>query len=87
MNANLPEDLHQDAVALSVARVLARANVRAREMGFEAEECHIHLSQEGDGDQWRVNYGPKSPAGRRGGDLIIDIDPASGTITRVMRGQ
>jgi hypothetical protein len=36
---------------------------------------------------WRVNYGPKEYVGRRGGDLIIDVDPSDASIKQVLRGQ
>ena len=36
---------------------------------------------------WRINYGPKDYGGRRGGDLIIDIDPTDASIKNVPWGQ
>ena len=36
---------------------------------------------------WRINYGPKDYGGRRGGDLIIDIDPTDASIKNVLWGQ
>lgn len=29
---------------------------------------------------WRVNYSPKDYVGRRGGDLIVEVDASDGTI-------
>ncbi len=36
---------------------------------------------------WRVNYGAKDYIGRRGGDLIIDVNPEDISIHRVLWGQ
>jgi hypothetical protein len=36
---------------------------------------------------WRINYGPKDYVRRRGGDLIIEIDPTDASVRQVLRGQ
>jgi hypothetical protein len=36
---------------------------------------------------WRIHYGPKDYVGRRGGDLIIEVDPADASVKQVLRGQ
>jgi hypothetical protein len=36
---------------------------------------------------WRINYGPKDYVGRRGGDLMIEVDPTNASIKQVLRGQ
>ena len=36
---------------------------------------------------WRVNYGASEFLNRRGGDLIIDVDPTDDSIQRVRRSQ
>jgi hypothetical protein len=36
---------------------------------------------------WRINYGPKDYVGRRGGDLIIEVDPSNANVKQVLRGQ
>jgi len=36
---------------------------------------------------WRVHYGARDYVGRRGGDLMIDIDPANADIKQILRGQ
>jgi len=36
---------------------------------------------------WRVNYGPKDYVGRRGGDLIIEVDPSDASIKQALWGQ
>ena len=39
------------------------------------------------GLRWRVNYGPKDYIGRRGGDLIVEVDATDMTIQQVLYGQ
>lgn len=89
MNLNLPDDILDDALAVSLARMLAAANKRARELGVDAKQCSISIAQNGlDTDaNWRVNYGAKDYVGRRGGDLIIDVNPVDCSIAKVLRGQ
>ena len=81
-------DVTQDEIALSLARILAAANRRARELGVDASHSLISITQrsEAGASLWRVNYGPEDYVGRRGGDLIIDIT-GDGTIQRVLHGQ
>ena len=89
MTATLTAEVLQDDIAVSLARVMAAANKRARESGIDVLQSLITISQrafEG-GLLWRVNYGPRDYVGRRGGDLIVDVDPADATIKQVLRGQ
>ena len=75
-------------MAVSLARVLAAANKRAREIGIDLSQSLITVSQNvNNGSYWRVNYGPRDYLGRRGGDLIIDVNAADASIKRVLRGQ
>ncbi len=86
--STLTGDVLQDDLAVSLARVLAAANKRARELGVDALQSIITISQHfDDGMFWRVNYGPKDYIGRRGGDLIVDVDGGDASIKRVLRGQ
>jgi len=89
MTTSLTADVLQDELAVSVARVLAAANRKAEESGIDLVQSLISISQRGvDQDWvWRVNYSPKNYIGRRGGDLIIDVDPNSAAVTQVLRGQ
>jgi hypothetical protein len=89
MTATLATEVLQDDIAVSLARVMAAANKRARELGVDIADSLITITQEAiNGDVlWRVNYGPKSYLSRRGGDLIIDVDPRNSNITRVLEGQ
>jgi hypothetical protein len=88
MIATLSADVLQDDVAVLLARVLAVANKRARELGVDVSQSVISISLGApDSDDWRVNYGPKDYVGRRGGDLIVDIDAASLGVKQVLRGQ
>jgi hypothetical protein len=36
---------------------------------------------------WRVHYGARDYIGRRGGDLMIDLNAASADIKQILRGQ
>jgi hypothetical protein len=85
----LGADVLQDEIALSLARVVASANRRAREMGVDVPQSIISISQHSlnGGWLWRVNYGPKEYVGRRGGDLIVEVDPSDESIKQVLWGQ
>lgn len=89
MAAMLTADVLQDEIAVSLARVMAVANRRARESGIDLLQSLITITQRSfnSGLVWRINYGPKDYVGRRGGDLIIEVDPISASITQVLHGQ
>jgi hypothetical protein len=89
MAAMLTADVLQDEIAVSLARVMAAANKRARESGIDLLQSLITITQRSfnSGLVWRINYGPKDYVGRRGGDLIIEVDPISASITQVLHGQ
>jgi len=89
MAATLTADVLQDDIAVSVARVIAAANKRARELGIDVVQSIISITQYSlnGGLLWRVNYGPKDYVGRRGGDLVIDVDPNDASIKQVLWGQ
>lgn len=88
MSATLSLDVLQDDLAVTLARVLAAANKSARESGIDVVQSLITISQIGDnGFHWRINYGPKDYVGRRGGDLIVDVDGSDASVIRVLRGQ
>ncbi len=88
MAATLTADVLQDDLAVTLARVLAAANKRARELGVDALQSLITITQHFDnGPHWRINYGPKDYVGRRGGDLIIEVDASDISIRQVLRGQ
>jgi hypothetical protein len=84
----LSAEVLQDDIAVLLAKVLAAANRRARELGVDVLGSLITITQSmDDGPRWRVNYGPKDYVGRRGGDLIVEVDPADMSVKRVLRGQ
>ncbi len=88
MATALTTDVLQDDLAVSLARVMAAANKRARELGVDVVESIITITQIFDGGlRWRINYGPKDYVGRRGGDLIIEVDANDASIRLVLRGQ
>jgi len=77
------------ALTASLARALAVANKRAREFGIDVLQSLITITQRAFDGQllWRINYGPRDYVGRRGGDLIIEVDPSNVSIKQVLRGQ
>ncbi len=88
MAAVLSPEVLQDNLAISLARVIAAANKRASELGVNVEQSIITISQMTNGEAgWRINYGSKDYIGRRGGDLIVDVDAENTTIKRVLHGQ
>ncbi len=88
MNVTLTNDVLQDDLAVVLARAIAAANKRARELGVDISQSLITITQSFEnGPRWRVNYSPKDYVGRRGGDLIVDVDAADATVTQVLRSQ
>jgi hypothetical protein len=84
----LGADVLQDDLAVSPARVMAAANRRAREAGVDVACSLVTISQQaGEGGQWRINYGPRDYVNRRGGDVVIDVEASSATVTQLQRGQ
>ncbi len=89
MTIVLNKETLQDEIAVSVARILASANRKAKELGVDVKESLITGSQHLSNGVWlwRVHYGAKDYIGRRGGDLMIDIDGANADIKQILRGQ
>jgi hypothetical protein len=89
MGTPLTTEVLQDELALSIARVIAAANKQARDAGVDIDQGLITISQPFPSESlvWRVNYGPRDYIGRRGGDLIVDVDAADASIRQVLRGQ
>ncbi|MCZ7566976.1 MAG: hypothetical protein M5U01_00045 [Ardenticatenaceae bacterium] len=89
MAARLAPEVLEDDIAVSLARVMAAANKRARELSVDVDQSLITITQLAlnGGVLWRINYGSKDYVGRRGGDVSIEVDPNDATITRVLRGQ
>ena len=84
----LSADVLQDELAVSLAYVVAAANKQAAELGVDVRQCLVTITQMiEDEPRWRINYGPKDYLGRRGGDLIIEVDPSDASVKRVLRGQ
>jgi hypothetical protein len=89
MSVTLTAEVLQDDIAVSLARAIATANKRAREAGIDVVQSIITITQRAfDGTLlWRINYGPKDYIGRRGGDFIVEIDPADASVKQILRGQ
>ena len=84
----LSTDVLQDDVAVALARVMATANKRARELGVDIVQSLITITQHFDnGLFWRINYGPKEYLTKRGGDLMIEVSGDDMKIKQVLRGQ
>jgi len=89
MAATLTDDVLQDDIAVSLARAIAEANKHAQKLGVDVLQSLITITQHSLSGSllWRINYGPKDYIGRRGGDLIIEVDPNDANIKRVLRSQ
>jgi hypothetical protein len=83
------EDLQQDHLVMSVARVLSLANKAALAQGTEPANSLVTITEEpsSTGPVWRIHYGPRDYVGRRGGDLIVLVDERSEVVLRIIRGQ
>ncbi len=88
MATTLSADVMQDELAMSLAQVIAAANRTAREAGRKLEDCLVTITQHTESARpfWRVAYGPRDYVGRRGGDLIVDVDE-DGKVREVLLGQ
>ena len=87
MAALSSEVLHDD-MAVTLARVMATANKRARELGVDILQSLVTITQQFDnGTFWRINYGPKDYLNKRGGGLIIEVGGDDIKIKQVLRGQ
>ena len=89
MTTTLGAEVLQDDIAVSLARVIASANKRARELGVDVPQSVISITQHSanGGWLWRISYGPKDCVGRRGGDLTVEVQPGDGSIKQVLWGQ
>jgi hypothetical protein len=88
MNMTIRDEVLHDDLAVLLACAFAAANTQAREFGVDVSQSLITITQVFEnGPRWRVNYGPKDFVGRRGGDLIVDVDAADATVRQVLRGQ
>lgn len=89
MDIALTAETAQDRVAVSLARAVAAANISARSLGIDVDQSLISITQQplGSHSSWRIDYGPANYVGRRGGDLMVEVDSLTATIIRVLRGQ
>ena len=86
--AALSPEVFQDDMAVALARVMATANKRARELGVDIVQSLVTITQHFDnGLLWRINYGPKDYINKRGGDLVIEVGGDDIKIKHVLRGQ
>lgn len=89
MTERIMTEILKDDIAFSIAHVMTVANKRARELGINILESLITITQHflNGNALWLINYGPKNYIGRRGGDLIIEIDATDTSIKQVIWGQ
>ncbi len=89
MPKSISAEVIKDDIAVSVAQAMAAANKRARELGVDVLQSLITITQRSSKDDvfWRINYGPKDYVGRRGGDLMIEVDQSNARINQVLWGQ
>jgi len=89
MPAILSKETLQDEIAVSVATVLASANRKAKELGVDVQKSLITVGEHLTKGiwLWRVHYGTRDYVGRRGGDLVIDIDAKTAKIEQILHGQ
>ena len=89
MTHQLDKTVLEDALAVSLARAMARANRRALEEGFSVADCLVSVAEsiENGASFWRISYGPRNPVRRRGGELVVDVGTDDAEVRRVLRGQ
>lgn len=89
MTASLAAEVLQDNLAVSLARAVAAANIKARELGVDVTQSSISITQNtlNDNSVWSINYGPQDYINQRGGDVLIEVDMDDATIKKVLRGQ
>ncbi len=89
MSTETLEEIQQDNVAMTVAHALQLANRAAVAQGVDPATSMITISAEASlpATWWRVHYGPRDYISRRGGDLIVTVDAATGRVEQVLRGQ
>ena len=82
------EEKNQDGLAISVGRALALANEAPVAHGMDPANALVTITEEPSAERlWRIHYGPRSAANRRGGDLIVLVDREGRAIQRIIRGQ
>lgn len=89
MTTILAAEVLQDDLAVSLARAMAAANKKARQLGVDVIQSLISITQhtEDGSTVWRINYGPKDYINRRGGDILIEVNMQKATVINVLRGQ
>jgi hypothetical protein len=89
MATTLTADVLQDDLAVSLARAIAAANKKARELGVDVAQSLISIVQQRQNGApiWQINYGFQDYVNRRGGDVLVEVDMRDATIKRVLHGQ
>jgi hypothetical protein len=81
------EKIQHDERAMTVAAVLALANLAAVANGTDLSGSLITITEEPTDHLWQVHYGPRDYKNRRGGDLMIFVDDRLGEVQKIQRGQ
>lgn len=78
-----------DPIAESVGLAIAAANRIAAASGVDPARSHLTITDDDveTDDVWHIEYGARDFVHRRGGDLIVLVDKASGEVQRVLHGQ
>jgi hypothetical protein len=89
MSAVTLEEIEQDSVAMSIAKVLKLANNAAVAHGTDPASSAITISAEPSqpSSVWRIHYEPRDYISRRGGDLTVMVNAEQGRVEQVLRGQ
>ena len=89
MQQTLDKTVLEDELAVSLARAVAAANVRARQEGVELKQSLVTAAEHTGADEicWRISYGPREYIRHCGGDVIIEVGINDGQVRRVLRGQ
>lgn len=89
MDGALLAEAIQGRMARSLAQAMMVANTSARSFGIDVDQSQISITRQplGEHSSWRINYGPAKYVGRRGGDLMIEVDSLTASVIRVLRGQ
>ena len=81
--------MNLDSHAKSVGLAIAAANKIAVARGIDPSSSQLTITEEfvPAKGTWRIEYGTRDFVRRRGGDLIVLVDKASGEIQQGLQGQ
>ena len=84
----LTDEVLQDELAISLARIITAANKCAHQAGINVAESLMTITQISNADlYWRVNYRARDYINHRGSDVIIEVNATDVSIRQILRGQ